>query len=85
MAPAEKSSISIIQSIPEAQVAIEEMIKFTENVPFVGLDCEWVGTNTTALLQLAVFSDSGAKCYLFRGGCTISLIIFSSILKKAYL
>ena len=31
-----------------------------------GLDCEWVGNNSTALLQLAVFSDSGTKCYLFR-------------------
>jgi hypothetical protein len=66
LTPPDSLSISVIESISDAEFAVTEILKLTEKVPFIGLDCEWVGNNSTALLQLAVFSDSGTKCYLFR-------------------
>ena len=53
----------------DAEKAAGEIISCTERVPFCGLDCEWVGNNRTALLQISVFNDAagdGSKCYLFR-------------------
>ena len=65
--PPELGAISTIEDNVEAENAAGEIIAFTDRVPFCGLDCEWVGNNRTALLQISVFNDKeGFKCYLFR-------------------
>ncbi|CAG5086999.1 Oidioi.mRNA.OKI2018_I69.PAR.g11433.t1.cds [Oikopleura dioica] len=33
---------------------------------YVGLDCEWVGKNKTALMQISVCTQVGIKCFLIR-------------------
>ena len=62
------SSIKILETVEETEKAAAEILRCVKSVPFCGLDCEWVGKNPTALLQLSVFDSeaASAKCFLFR-------------------
>jgi ribonuclease D len=62
------SSIKVLETAEETEKAAAEILHCLKSVPFCGLDCEWVGKNPTALLQLSVFDQeaASAKCFLFR-------------------
>jgi len=64
--PPTLESIQIIENNFDAENASRDILTLADRVPFVGLDCEWVGTNQAALLQIAVFDSEFPKCYLFR-------------------
>ena len=61
-------SIRVISTNIEAEEAAQEIFQLTREIPFLGLDCEWVGQNPTALLQLSLFNPktNASETFLFR-------------------
>lgn len=61
------SSITIASSPGQVRRTIKEIYFYTRSYcNFVGLDCEWVGKNKTALMQISVSTPAGIKCFLIR-------------------
>ena len=75
-----RDEIIIVRSSDEANAAAEAIMAV--NPACVGLDCEWVGKNKTALVQISAWmgNDSGVKCYLFRL-CHFDLLTTAKLLE----
>jgi len=74
-----KEEIIIVKSSEDADAAAEAII--AANPACVGLDCEWVGKNKTALVQISAWmGNSDIKCFLFRL-CHFDILSASKLLE----